>query len=80
VSAKGQTVDELERKMTAIEKFCDTSDATDDLIQLMMVHMKQMHQYILDLKNTTEPEHTTQPGNRDVKLAKAISDLHAVFA
>jgi HK97 family phage prohead protease len=80
VAAKGQTVDELERKMKLMEKFCETSDATDDLIELMTLYMKQLHQHILDLKTTTEPARTTQPGNRANEAAvKAINDLHALF-
>ncbi|HEX5555089.1 MAG TPA: HK97 family phage prohead protease [Chitinophagaceae bacterium] len=80
VSAKGNDVDMLEKKMAAIEDFCKNSDATDETIELLLLQVKQLHQYIIDLKNSTEPRIGTQP-RKDMgeKYAKAISDIHALF-
>ena len=49
-------------KTAAIEKFCRNTTATDDTIQMLLLHSKQLAQLICDMKsNTTEPGGTIQP-------------------
>lgn len=54
-------VDLLIAKHEAIEKFCRNTSATDDTIQMLLLHSKQLAQLILDMKSTTEPVNTIQP-------------------
>jgi HK97 family phage prohead protease len=54
-------VDLLIAKHEAIEKFCRSTSATDDTIQMLLLHSKQLAQLILDMKSTTEPVRTIQP-------------------
>lgn len=79
VSAKGVGVDVLEEKMLALEKFCKNSDASYETIELLLLQIKQLHQYIIDLKGT-EPGDATQPLKRvSDSTEKAISELHKLF-
>jgi len=54
-------VDLLVAKHEAIEKFCRNTTATDDTIQMLLLHSKQLAQLILDMKSTTEPVNSIQP-------------------
>ena len=54
-------VDLLVAKHEAIERFCRNTAATDDTIQMLLLHSKQLAQLILDMKSTTEPVNTIQP-------------------
>jgi HK97 family phage prohead protease len=54
-------VDLLVAKHEAIEKFCRNTTATDDTIQMLLLHSKQLAQLILDMKSTTEPVKAIQP-------------------
>ena len=54
-------VDLLVAKHEAIEKFCRNTTATDDTVQMLLLHSKQLAQLILDMKSTTEPVNTIQP-------------------
>jgi len=55
-------VDMIVAKSAAIEKFCRNTTATDDTIQMLLLHSKQLAQLIIDMKsNTTEPGGTIQP-------------------
>jgi HK97 family phage prohead protease len=54
-------VDLLIAKHEAIEKFCRNTAATDDTIQMLLLHSKQLAQLILDMKSTTEPVKAIQP-------------------
>jgi HK97 family phage prohead protease len=59
---KSFDVDMIVAKSAAIDKFCRNSTATDDTIQMLLLHSKQLAQLILDMKSsTTEPVITTQP-------------------
>lgn len=46
----------------AMEKFCKDSTATDETIEMLLLHSKQLSQYILDLQGT-KPDETTLPQN-----------------
>lgn len=54
-------VDLVISQMAAIEKFCRNSDATDDTIEILLLHSKQLTQFICDIKNATQPTIVTQP-------------------
>jgi len=54
-------VDMLVAKHEAIDKFCRNTTATDDTIQMLLLHSKQLAQLILDMKSTTEPAKAIQP-------------------
>jgi HK97 family phage prohead protease len=54
-------VDMLIAKHEAIDKFCRNTTATDDTIQMLLLHSKQLAQLILDMKSTTEPVKAIQP-------------------
>ena len=56
-------LDMLVAKHEAIEKFCRNSSATDDTIQMLLLHSKQLAQFILDMKkeSTLPEEKSTEP-------------------
>ena len=54
-------VDRIIKQQAAIEKFCRKTDATDDTIQMLLLHSKQLAQFILDIKSNTEPVKAIQP-------------------
>lgn len=54
-------MDLLVAKHEAIEKFCRNTNATDDTIQMLLLHSKQLAQMLVDMKRTTEPEQSIQP-------------------
>lgn len=59
---KNLDVDMIVAKSAAIEKFCRNTTATDDTIQMLLLHSKQLAQLIIDMKSkTTEPDNTIQP-------------------
>ena len=59
---KNLDVDMIVAKSAAIDKFCRNTTATDDTIQMLLLHSKQLAQLILDMKSsTTEPVNTIQP-------------------
>jgi len=65
-------LDMLVAKHEAIEKFCRGTKATDDTIQMLLLHSKQLAQIILDMKGTTEPTTVIQPG-------ESIADIIAEY-
>jgi hypothetical protein len=59
---KNLDVDMIVAKSAAIEKFCRNTTATDDTIQMLLLHSKQLAQLIIDMKSkATEPVNTIQP-------------------
>jgi HK97 family phage prohead protease len=56
----GFDVDLFSARIQAIEKFCRNTTATDDTIQMLLMHSKQLAQYIIDMKGT-DPVATNQP-------------------
>jgi len=59
----GLDLDFIVNKHNAIEKFCRNTDATDETIQMLLLHSKQLAQLIIDIKNeSTLPDATsTEP-------------------
>ena len=55
-------LDRVVKQQEMIEKFCRNSSATDETIQMLLLHSKQLAQMILDIKNDiTLPETSTEP-------------------
>jgi HK97 family phage prohead protease len=53
-------IDNIISQQTAIEKFCKDSTATDETIEMLLLHSKQLSQYILDIK-INQPAKATDP-------------------
>ena len=67
---KGLKLDELNTRIKALDKFCRNSTATDETIDLLLIEIKQLQQYIIDLK-ATEPNKITLPDEgKDVKTTR----------
>lgn len=60
MKALGKTVyiKMISDRQKALEKFCNTTDATDETIELLLIECKQLSQIILDLttETTTKPD------------------------
>jgi hypothetical protein len=70
---KNLDVDMIIAKTAAIDKFCRNTTATDDTIQMLLLHSKQLAQLILDIKsNTTEPVTTIQPVDDTLDIIRAF--------
>ena len=55
-------LDMLVAKHEAIEKLCRNTSATDETIQMLLLHSKQLAQFILDIKKeSTLPVKSTEP-------------------
>lgn len=55
-------LDRISKQQEAIEKFCRKTDATDDTIQMLLLHSKQLAQFILNMRESTTPdEKSTEP-------------------
>jgi len=68
---KNLDVDMIVAKTAAIDKFCRNTTATDDTIQMLLLHSKQLAQLILDMKsNTTEPVNTIQPADDTIDIIR----------
>lgn len=53
-------LDSIVERQKQIERFCKNTDVTDETIQLLLLHSKQLTQLILDTKGT-KPGETTLP-------------------
>ena len=53
-------IDNIISQQIAIEKFCKDSTATDETIEMLLLHSKQLSQYILDIK-VNQPAKATDP-------------------
>ena len=73
---KGLLPDMLQEKIKKAEKFCRDTTASDDTIEMLLLQIKQMQQIIIDLKNTTEPDNTTPPGNEKNEADILISEIN----
>lgn len=67
-------VDLLVAKHEAIDKFCRNTTATDDTIQMLLLHSKQLAQLILDMKSTTEPVKAIQPEESVVDIIRQFNN------
>lgn len=57
--------DMLIKRQKAMESFCRNSDASDETIEMLLLHSKQLAQYIIDLKATPAAD-ALVPDERDV--------------
>lgn len=55
-------IDTVIEQQKAIEKFCKSSTASDETIEMLLLHSKQLSQYIIDLKANQPVKKTTDPG------------------
>lgn len=56
-------LDQIIERQKAIEKFCRNSEASDETIEMLLLHAKQLSQIILTIKDSTMPvADTTLPG------------------
>lgn len=63
ISVKGGlSMDYLVQRQKSIESFCRKSTASDETIEMLLLHSQQLSQYIIDLK-ATQPGQTTEPDN-----------------
>lgn len=53
-------IDYLLQKQKRIEKFCKETTATDETIEMLLLHSKQLSQTILDIQQTTLQDQTTK--------------------
>lgn len=67
-------VDMLVAKHEAIDKFCRNTTATDDTIQMLLLHSKQLAQLIIDMKSTTDPVKTNQPGESFADIIRQFNN------
>ncbi len=67
----GFDVDMLMKKQKRIETFCKTTDATDETIEMLLLHSKQLSQIILDMQATKQDSSTLQ----DKELMEALQVL-----
>lgn len=58
----------VEKRIKALEAFCRTTDATDETIELLLLEIKQLTQYIQDL---TTP--ITEPSGDTLPIVKAVN-------
>lgn len=72
--SKDKAIELYIQKSEAIEKFCRNSTATDDTIEMLLLHNKQLTQLIIDIQNT-EPDNATLPGKEDVKQTRNWKEL-----
>jgi hypothetical protein len=57
-------IDLIISQTQAIEKFCRNTNATDETIEMLLLHTKQLAQLVIDMqKSSTMPEVTTLPQN-----------------
>lgn len=65
-------LDELMEKQKQIENFCKSTDATDETVQMLLLHSKQLSQIILDIQATKQQESTLQENQKDLFEALTI--------
>lgn len=65
-------------RQKALEKFCRNTDATDDIIELLLLEHKQLTQIIIDLtKEATKPEQSTLPESKgNDEITNFITNLN----
>jgi HK97 family phage prohead protease len=61
LSVKGElNLEYLAERQKTVENFCRKSDATDETIEMLLLHSRQLSQYIIDIKGT-QPHDRTEP-------------------
>lgn len=68
-------IDKLIKQQEKIEKFCKHSNATDETIQMLLLHSKQLTQHILDIrKDITLPEQSTEPKDEILSVLRSFNN------
>jgi len=65
---KEQTTERIKSRIGLVEKFCRDTDASDETIQSLLIEIKQMGQYIIDLSSTPAAD-APEPQKNDSGLA-----------
>lgn len=58
-----QAIDIYLKKSEAIDKFCRSSTATDETIEMLLLHNKQLTQLIIDMQKSLNPEKPVEPNS-----------------
>ena len=72
-------VEKIIKQQAAIEKFCRKTDATDDTIQMLLLHSKQLAQFILDIKSNTEPVKAIQPSESIIDVIREFNHKNKII-
>jgi len=80
VGMKGNEFDIVTNKVLLMEKFIKDSDASDEAIQLLQIQLKQLQQYIIDLRSTTPPAAAPAPEKKvDEVLLLDLKNINQLF-
>jgi HK97 family phage prohead protease len=74
----GFDIDTLMLKQKKIEKFCKESSATDETIEMLLLHSKQLSQIILDMQNATLKVDTTEQDSKAIIEALTIFNKNLI--
>jgi uncharacterized protein len=69
-------LDTILEKQKRIEKFCKDSDATDETIELLLIHSKQLSQTILDIQSTKQANDATKQEQDLKRLFDTINNFN----
>jgi len=75
-----KSLDQINNRVKALEKFCRNTDASDELIELLLIEIKQLSQLVIEKeKSATDPqEKSNQPEDYSI-LMKELDQLHNAF-
>lgn len=68
------SAEDLIEKQKALEKFCRATDASDETIEMLLLHAKQLSQIILEKSTTKPPKDDTKPDE-----LKGFADAFTIF-
>jgi hypothetical protein len=68
-------IDVMISHTNAIEKFCRNTDASDETIEMLLLHSKQLAQLVIDIKSSTPPVETTVPQNDVLDAIREFKQL-----
>jgi HK97 family phage prohead protease len=68
-------IDVMIAHTNAIEKFCRNTDASDETIEMLLLHSKQLAQLVIDIKSSTPPVETTVPQNDVLDAIREFKQL-----
>lgn len=76
---KGLNLEQMNARIKSLDKFCRNTTATDETIELLLIEIKQLQQYIIDLKDTEPNEITLPDEGKDVKQSRDWKQLAGLF-
>lgn len=79
----GKSIEQIQTRVKALEKFCRNSDASDETIELLLLEIKQLSQRIIDLEAgksapAADPLNSNQPEDY-TPLVKSLDSLYNIF-